>query len=101
MLVVKTFSAFVALVTSAVKFVLVVLILDVNPFSELVALVTSALILFDNDAVSLANLLDNIAEVSNKLNFPSAADPTIFVKLLICLLTNKVDAIVLSATVES
>ena len=100
-LVVKTFSAAVALVTSAVKFVLVVFILVDKPFSAPVALFTSALILFDNDAVSFANLLDNIAAVSNKLNFPSAAVPTISLKLLICLLTNKVVAIVLSATVES
>ena len=101
MLVVKTFSAAVALVTSAVKLVLVVFILVVKPFSDPVALFTSALILFDNEAVSLANLLDNIAAVSNKLNFPSAAVPTIPLKLLICLLTNKVVAIVLSAIVES
>ena len=47
----------------------------VKPFSADVALVVSAIILFDNETVSLANLLDNIAEVSAKFNFAPEVAP--------------------------
>ena len=100
-LVVNPDSAFVALATSAVKLAFVELTLVVNPLSAVVALVASAFILFDSETVSLANLLDNIAEVSNRFNFSSAVALNVLDKPLICLLTNKVLAMVLSATVES
>ena len=94
-------STVVALVTSAVKLALVEFILVVNPVSAMVALLASALILLDKETVSLAIRLDNIAAVSEIFNFVAVLLNAVCDKLFICLLTNKVLAMVLSATVES
>jgi hypothetical protein len=58
-------------------------------------------ILFDKEAVSLPNLFVNIADVSDIFNFLFILVSKANFKFLICFDTNKVVAIVLSATVES
>ena len=59
------------------------------------------LILLDKETVSLPILLVNIAAVSAIFSFSPAVAPVATANVLICLATNKVVAMVLSATVES
>ena len=75
-----------------------ILLVNITEVSEIF---NFALILFDKEIVSLANLFVIIADVSEMLSFLSELVSVAIFRFLICLDTNKVVAIVLSATVES
>ena len=76
----------------------------VNLFDNIVdvsEIFSFAFILFDKEMVSLANLFFIIADVSEIFSFLSELVSVEIFRFLICFETNKVVAMVLSATVES